>query len=70
MNEELIAAIWVKLTEYNPACSCCNGDDEYISVVNEIGALIDGRRWVRRRKRLETGGFETVYETVAGSDRG
>jgi hypothetical protein len=59
-----LEAIWAKLTDYNPACSCCNGDNEYISLVNEIGAMIDSRRWVRRYKRTETGGAKTVYETV------
>lgn len=58
---DLVEAIWAKLTEYNPACSCCSGDSEYISLVNEIGAMIGGREWVRRYDRESQ---RTIYEVV------
>jgi len=60
MNE-ILEHIWAKLTEDNPACSCCSGDDEYIYRVNEVGAMIDGRRWERSRSN---GRYE--YETIPG----
>jgi hypothetical protein len=47
-REDLIEQIWAKLTEDNVACSCCYIDLGYISRVNEIGAIIDGRKWVMK----------------------
>lgn len=35
--------IWAALIEANPACSCCDGDDHYRALLDDIGALIDGR---------------------------
>lgn len=67
MPGKTVEAIWTKLTEYNPCCSCCSGDDEYITLVNEIGAMIDGRKWVRKRVPMgppSLSGFQTVYETI------
>ena len=66
MPGKKLEAIWAKLAEYNPCCTCCSGDDEYITLVNEIGTLIDGRKWVRKYVRINPSlsGFRTVYETI------
>ncbi len=64
MPDELLEQIWAKLTENNPACSCCNSDDEYLTRVNQIGAMIDGRRWRRIYDPGNPDGHR--YETIPG----
>ena len=62
MTGDILDQIWDKLTECNPACSCCSGDDEYLDRVNQVGAMIDGRQWERRY----VSGAGWAYETVPG----
>lgn len=48
IKKETLETILASLTEHNVACTCCDSNEQYEAKVNEVGALIDGRKWHKR----------------------